>query len=86
MEKIPEKEQGIPKMEKVPEKEKEIPKMEKEKENEIQKWKRKRKMDRKRSLLHLFLQFQRKRKKEIIPTNGRKPGGKIIPTQENPTM
>ena len=28
----------------------------------------------------------KEKKKEIIPTNGRKPGGKIIPTQENPTM
>ena len=28
----------------------------------------------------------KEKKKEIIPATGRKPGGKIIPTQENPTM
>ena len=60
--------------------------MEKEKENEIQKWKRKRKMDTKKVFAPFIPTIPKENKKEIIPANGRKPGGKIIPTQENPTM
>ena len=48
--------------------------MEKEKEN-----------GQKRVLAPFIPTVLKEKKKEIIPTNGRKPGGKIIPTQGNPT-